>query len=338
MRQGRGGGVKVLVTGATGFVGSAVARLVLARGHAVRALARAGGDRRNLAGLDVEIAEGDLNNRASLDRAAKGCQALFHVAADYRLWAPNPREIIDNNLRGTRDVVLAAAEAGAKRMVYTSSVAVLGKVKSGESSDEETPVTVGDMIGAYKTSKFLAEKEVDRLIAEHRLDCVIVNPSTPIGPRDIKPTPTGRMVVETARGRMPVIVDTGLNIVHVDDVAEGHMLAFDKGKAGRRYVLAGENMTLRQITEIISKFAGRKPPRISMPQDVLMPFAHIAEWWANHVSGKEPMTTVDGINQSRRKMYFKSDRAIKELGYKPRPAIDALRDAVEWFKANGYLK
>lgn len=326
-----------LVTGATGFVGSAVARMLAARGHDVRVLARPGSDRRNLDGLKVEIAEGNLMDRASLDRAAKGCEALFHVAADYRLWCPNPQEIIDCNVKGTRNVILAAAGAGVRRMVYTSSVAVLGKTKNGELADEDTPVSIEHMIGAYKTSKFLAEDEVRKLIAEHNLDCVIVNPSTPMGPRDIKPTPTGRMVVQTARGRMPVIVDTGLNIVHVDDVAEGHILAFEKGQSGRRYVLSGENLTLRQITEMISKFAGRRPPRICMPQDTLMPFAYIAEWWANHVTGKEPMTTVDGINQSRRKMYYRSDRAIKELGYKPRPVSEALGDAVAWFKKHGYV-
>ncbi|MGQ0676840.1 MAG: NAD-dependent epimerase/dehydratase family protein, partial [Rhodospirillales bacterium] len=217
MRRGRGGAVKFLVTGATGFVGSAVARLLLAKGHAVRALARAGGDRRNLAGLRIEIAEGDLNDRASLERAARGCQGLFHVAADYRLWTPDPRAMIRTNVEGSRNVLLAAAEAGVGRMVYTSSVAVLAKNKDGSPADEDTPVAIADMIGAYKTSKFLAEEEVRRITVEHRLDCTIVNPSTPIGPRDIKPTPTGRMVVEAAAGRMPAFVDTGLNVVHVDD-------------------------------------------------------------------------------------------------------------------------
>jgi dihydroflavonol-4-reductase len=330
--------VKVLVTGATGFVGSAVARMLLKRGHAVRALARPKGDRRNVAGLDVEIAEGDLSDRASLERAARGCQALFHVAADYRLWARNPQEIVEHNVQGTRNVLLAAAETGVGRIVYTSSVAVLGKAKPGESADEDTPVAAKDMIGAYKTSKFLAEEEVRGLIARLKLDCVIVNPSTPIGPRDIKPTPTGRMVVEAARGRMPAYVDTGLNVVHVEDVAEGHWLAFEKGKAGRRYVLGGENMTLQEILTAIAGIVGRRPPRVSLPHDLILPFAYLAEFVAKYATRKEPFATVDGINQARRKMFFTSDRAIRELGYKPRPAIEALKDAIAWFKANGYLQ
>ena len=329
--------MKVLVTGATGFVGSAVARLILRRGHQVRALARRGGDRRNLAGLEVEIAEGDLNDPASLQRAARGCQALFHVAADYRLWARDPGEMIRTNVEGSRNIVLAAAEAGVGRMVYTSSVAVLAKKPDGSSADEETPVTVKDMIGAYKTSKFLAEEAVRRLIAERGLDCVIVNPSTPIGPRDIKPTPTGRMVVEAAAGRMPAFVDTGLNIAHVDDVAEGHWLAFEKGKAGRRYILGGENMTLKQILTVIAGIVGRKPPRISLPHDLILPFAHIAEFLARHVTHKEPFATVDGVNQARKKMYFSHARAAAELGYRPRPAAAALADAVRWFKENKYF-
>lgn len=329
--------MKVLVTGSTGFVGSAVARLLLRRGHAVRALARKGGDRRNLAGLDVEIAEGDLNDRASLARAARGCDALFHVAADYRLWARDPQDMIRTNVAGSRNVLLAAAEAGVGRMVYTSSVAVLAKNPDGSPADEDTPVSVEDMIGAYKTSKFLAEEEVRRIVVEQKLDCVIVNPSTPIGPRDIKPTPTGRMVVEAAAGRMPAFVDTGLNVAHVDDVAEGHWLAFEKGQAGRRYILGGENLTLREILTVIAAIVGRRPPRISLPHDLILPFAHLAEFMARHVTRREPFATVDGINQARKKMFFSSARAQRELGYKSRPAAEALKDAVEWFKANGYL-
>ena len=327
-----------LVTGATGFVGTAVARRLLARGHDVRVLARAGGDRRNLAGLKVEIAEGDLNDRASLDRAARGCAALFHVAADYRLWAPRPREMIDTNVQGSRDIVLAAAEAGVGRMVYTSSVAVLAKTKDGSPADEDMPVTVKDMIGAYKTSKFLAEEEVRKLIAELKLNCVIVNPSTPIGPRDIKPTPTGRVVVEAASGRIPAFVDTGLNVAHVDDVAEGHLLAFDRGRVGERYILGGENMTLREILAVIAGIVGRKPPTVSLPHDLILPFAYLAELWATHVSGKEPFATVDGLNQARKRMFFTHAKAARELGYTPRPAVEALTDAVAWFKANRYVR
>lgn len=327
-----------LVTGATGFVGSAVARRLIARGHDLRVLARPESDRRNLEQLHVEIVEGNLNDRVSLERAARGCDSLFHVAADYRLWSPRPQELIDTNVAGSRNIVLAAAEAGVKRIVYTSSVAVLGKTKDASPADEDTPVSVADMIGAYKTSKFLAEEEVRRLIAAHGLDCVIVNPSTPIGPRDIKPTPTGRVVVEAASGRMPAFVDTGLNVAHVDDVAEGHLLAFDKGRAGERYVLGGENMSLREILTAIALIVGRRPPRISLPHDAVLPFAHVAELIARHVTGKEPFATVDGINQARRKMFFSSTKAERELGYRSRPAIDALRDAIEWFKQHRYVR
>ena len=319
-------------------MGSAVARKLIARGHDVRVLARPGGDRRNLTALEVEIAEGDLNDRASLERAARGCDSLFHVAADYRLWSPRPQELIDTNVAGSRNIVLAAAEAGVGRIVYTSSVAVLGKTKDASPADEETPVTVADMIGAYKTSKFLAEEEVRKLIAAHGLDCVIVNPSTPIGPRDVKPTPTGRIVVEAGSGRMPAFVDTGLNVAHVDDVAEGHMLAFDKGRAGERYVLGGENMSLREILAAIALLVGRKPPRISLPHDAILPFAHIAELIARHITGKEPFATVDGINQARRKMYFAHAKATRDLGYQARPAVDALGDAVAWFRQHKYIR
>lgn len=327
-----------LVTGATGFVGSAVARLLLARSHDVRVLARKGGDRRNLEGLKVEIAEGDLNDRVSLDRAARGCTALFHVAADYRLWAPRPQEMIATNVQGSRNIVLAAAEAGVDRMVYTSSVAVLAKNPDGTPADEDTPVSVMDMIGAYKTSKFLAEEEVRKLIGEMKLNCVIVNPSTPIGPRDVKPTPTGRVVVEAASGRMPAFVDTGLNIAHVDDVAEGHLLAFDKGRVGERYILGGENLALREILAVIADTVGRRPPKISLPHDLILPFAYMAEMWARRVSGKEPFATVDGLNQARKRMFFSHAKAARELGYAPRPASEALKDAVAWFKQHGYVR
>lgn len=327
-----------LVTGATGFVGSAVARLLLARGHDVRVLARKGGDRRNLEDLKIEIAEGDLNDRASLDRAARGCTALFHVAADYRLWAPRPQEMIATNVQGSRNIVLAAAEAGVDRMVYTSSVAVLAKNPDGTPADEDTPVSVMDMIGAYKTSKFLAEEEVRKLIGEMKLNCVIVNPSTPIGPRDVKPTPTGRVVVEAASGRMPAFVDTGLNIAHVDDVAEGHLLAFDKGRVGERYILGGENLALREILAVIAGTVGRRPPKVSLPHDLILPFAYMAEMWARRVSGKEPFATVDGLNQARKRMFFSHAKAARELGYNPRPASEALKDAVAWFKQHGYVR
>jgi dihydroflavonol-4-reductase len=325
-----------LVTGATGFVGSAVARKLLEAGETVRVLARPGSDRRNIVDLKVEVIEGDLRDRASLERALRGCSALFHVAADYRLWVPRPDEIYQANVEGSRNIVLAAAEAGVARIVYTSSVAVLGLIPGGTPADEATPVTVADMIGHYKRSKFLAEEEIRRLVREEGLPVVIVNPSTPIGPRDIKPTPTGRMIVDAAAGRMPAYVDTGLNVVHVDDVALGHLLAFERGAIGERYILGGENMALRDIFAAVAALTGRRAPRIRLPHDLIMPVAAVAEGWARVSGGGEPRVTRDSIRMARKKMFFSIEKARRDLGFAPRPASEALREAVAWFRQWGY--
>jgi dihydroflavonol-4-reductase len=327
----------VLVTGATGFVGSAVARALLARGDQVRVLARPGSDRRNLAELEVEVVSGDLDDPGSLAPAVAGCKALYHVAADYRLWVPKPDRIYRTNVDGTRALMRAAAEAGVARIVYTSSVATLGHRGDGGPADEATPVTLEDMIGHYKRSKFLAEAEVRRLVDEDGLPAVTVNPSTPVGPRDIKPTPTGRMIVAAAAGKMPAYVDTGLNIVHVDDVAAGHLLAFERGRIGERYVLGGEDLSLKRILGDIAALVGRPPPRLKLSPAVVMPIAAVAELWAR-VSGREPMTTRDAVRMSRKTMYFSSDKAKRELGYAPGPAAQALKSAVAWFRAHGYLR
>ena len=326
---------RALVTGATGFVGSAVARRLLVEGYAVRVLARPGSDRRNLAGLDVEVAEGNLTDAASLALACAGCEALFHVAADYRTWAPKPEELYQANVEGSRALMRAAQQAGVRRVVYTSSVAVLGIPKDGTPGDENTPVTVDDMIGHYKRSKFLAEQAVREFLAEG-LQLVIVNPSTPIGPRDLKPTPTGRIIVDAASGKMPAYVDTGLNIVHVDDCAEGHWLAFTKGKVGERYVLGGTDMSLRQILGEIADIVGRKPPKVRLPHAAVMPVAYVAEAIAR-LTGIAPVATVEEVRMSKKRMYFSSAKAQRELGYRARPPIEALRDAVEWYRDNGYL-
>ena len=326
-----------LVTGATGFVGSAVARHLLARGETVRLLSRGGSDRRNIQDLEAEIVEGDLCDAASLRQALKGCRTLYHVAADYRLWVPRPEEIYRTNVEGTRDLLRTAAEAGVTRMVYTSSVAVLGLKRDGTPSDEETPVALDHMIGHYKRSKFLAEQAVQQLIEDEGLPVVIVNPSTPIGARDVKPTPTGRMIVEAAAGRMPAYVDTGLNVVHVDDVAAGHLLAHDKGAVGQRYVLGGHDMSLADILGVIAGLVGRRPPKVKLPHDLILPLAYGAEAWAR-LSGKgEPFATVDGIRMAKKKMFFSSAKAERHLGYRARPAPEALKDAVDWFRAEGYL-
>jgi len=330
-------GKPVLVTGATGFVGAAVARALLAAGRRVRALSRPSSDRRNLAGLDIEIRQGSLEDAASLEAAVAGCGALYHVAADYRLWVRDPEAMFRANVEGTRALMQAALAAGVERVVYTSSVATLGIEANGSLADETTPSTYADMIGPYKQSKFLAEAEVRHLVETQGLAAVIVNPSTPIGPRDIKPTPTGRVIVEAASGRMPAFVDTGLNLVHVDDVAEGHLLAEQRGRVGERYILGGENLSLGEILRRIAGIVGRRPPTLQLPIPLLWPVAAVAELWGR-VTGKEPMTTFDGLRMARKKMYFSSAKAGRELGYHARPVEQALADAIEWFKTQGMVR
>lgn len=327
-----------LVTGASGLVGAAVARRLVHAGHEIRALVRASSDRRNLERLPVDCAVGDLTDRASLDRALAGCAALFHVAADYRLWALDAAELYAANVTGTRNIMQAALGAGVERIVYTSSVATLGLDATGAPADESSPSTIDDMIGHYKRSKFLAEEAVRELVQSRGLPAVIVNPSTPIGPGDIKPTPTGRMIADAARGRMPAYVDTGLNIVHVDDVAMGHLLAFTRGGLGERYILGGENLSLKQILDTIASLSGRSPPRLRLPHNLLLPIAHVAETWARLVKSSSLTLTVDSVRMAKKRMYFSSDKARRELGYEPRPAIDALRDAVAWFARENALR
>ena len=324
-----------LVTGANGFVGSALARQLLQRGHEVKALVRPGSDRRNLENLDIALVEGDLTDTASLKRAVSGCRVLFHVAADYRLWIPDPERMYRTNVDGTRELLRAAADAGASRMVYTSSVATLGINPDRTPADESTPVALGDMVGHYKRSKFLAEQAVRELVEEQGLPAVIVNPSTPVGPRDVKPTPTGRIILDTLRRKMPAYVDTGLNIAHVDDVAAGHLLAFERGEPGRRYILGGENLSLQAILGMICDYAGLAPPRLRLPHNAVYPFAWLAEQWAR-VSGKEPFATVDGVKMAKKFMYFSSALAQQALGYEARPARLAIEDAIDWFRENGY--
>ena len=330
--------MKTLLTGATGFLGSAVLRKLVDDGQNVRVLVRPNGDRRNIANVACEIAEGDLNDTTSLQSAVSGCDALFHVAADYRIWAPNPSELYRTNDFGTVELFRAAAKAGIERMIYTSSVATLGIHSDGTPSNEATPVSRSNMVGHYKRSKFDAETSVMGLIRNEHLPIVIVNPSTPIGPRDVKPTPTGRIIVEAAGGRMPAFVDTGLNVVHVDDVAAGHIQAFRRGVIGERYILGGEDLSLRQILAEVAEIIGRKPPVISLPRGPLFPLAYLSEFIARLRGGTEPMLTVDGLRMSKKRMYFSSAKAKEMLGYVTRPPTEALRDAVDWFTTNGYVK
>jgi len=325
----------VLVTGASGFVGAAVARKALARGYRVKVLMRATASHANIDGLDVEAVTGDMRDAASMTAAMRGARYLFHVAADYRLWARDASEIARNNVEGARATMSAALRAGIERVVYTSSVAAL-KPGNGNAVDETSRHTPQSVIGAYKLSKLLAEREVERMIAEESLPAVIVAPSTPIGARDIKPTPTGRIIVEAATGRMPAFVDTGLNLVHVDDVAEGHFLALERGRVGENYILGGTDVTLAQMLADIAALAGRRAPTVKLPRGPLFPLAFAAEAIAR-VTGKEPFLTADALRMSRYQMYFSSAKAMRELGYAARPYQEGLKDAHAWFAANGYF-
>jgi dihydroflavonol-4-reductase len=327
----------VLVTGASGFVGSAVARAALARGFAVRVLVRATSPRKNLESLDAQVVVGDMRDEASMRGALRGVRYLFHVAADYRLWAPNPDEIERANLEGAQATMRAALAEGVERIVYTSSVATLKVTSEGRIADETMPLTPENAIGVYKRSKVLAERAVERLIADARLPAVIVNPSTPIGPRDVRPTPTGRIIVEAALGKIPAFVDTGLNLVHVDDVAAGHLLALEHGRIGERYILGGENLPLQQMLADIAARTGRKAPTISLPRWPLYPIAFGAECVAK-VTKREPFVTVDGLKMAKNKMYFSSAKAERELGYRARPYREGLHDALDWFRDAGYLQ
>jgi dihydroflavonol-4-reductase len=324
-----------LVTGASGFVGSAVARALVARGLKVRVLMRPSASRLNIAKLDCEPVAGDMREEGSMLAAMKGARYLFHVAADYRLWARDPREIERNNLLGVEATMGAALKTGVERVVYTSSVAAL---KPGATAVDETARhTPQSVIGTYKRSKLMAEREVERLVREKGLPAVIVAPSTPIGPRDIKPTPTGRIIVEAATGRMPAFVDTGLNLVHVDDVAQGHLLALDKGVIGENYILGGSDVALQAILGDIAFFSGRRAPTLKLPRAPLFPLAWAAEAVAR-ATGKEPFLTLDALRMSRYRMFFSSQKAKRELGYTARPYLEGLNDALSWFGENGYLK
>ncbi len=330
-------GDKVLVTGASGFVGSAVARALVGSGYNVRALLRPTASRQNLVDLDAEICHGDMCEPHSVAKAMAGARFLFHVAADYRLWARDPQEILRTNAEGTRVLMRAARAAGVERVVYTSSVATIACALDGAPADETRSLPECRAVGAYKRSKIVAERIVDGMIAREGLPAVIVHPSTPIGPRDVKPTPTGRIIVEAAKGRMPGYVDTGLNLVHVDDVAHGHIAALRQGKIGERYILGGQDVTLARMLEDIAELCGRKPPRLRFPRALVYPLAFAAEA-AARVTRKEPFVTVDGLRMSKHRMFYTSAKAERCLGYAARPYREALADALTWFVENGHVK
>jgi dihydroflavonol-4-reductase len=327
---------KVLITGGTGFVGSAVAIALRRSGYDLRALVRPSSPRANLAGLGVEIVEGDIRDPVAVRQAMMGIRFAFHVAADYRLWARYPDEIVQTNVEGTRIVMQAAKYAGVERIVYTSSVAALALGNDGDAADESIVLDERDAIGPYKRSKVLAQALVAKMIAEDALPAVIVNPSTPIGPRDIRPTPTGRLVVEAASGRVPAFVDTGLNLVHVDDVAAGHLAALERGTIGERYILGGENVLLADMLASIAEITGKPAPKLRIPRAIVYPIAMAAEAVAK-LTWKEPFITLDGLRMSKHRMFFTAAKAESELGFRARPYREGLRDAVRWFADHGYL-
>ena len=324
------------VTGASGFVGSAVARALLAQGMTVRALVRRQSPRTNLNGLGLEIIDGDMRDPASLAKGSNGARYVFHVAADYRLWAPDPNDIMRANIEGTRAVMQAALHARCERIVYTSSVATLKLHDDGQPSDETRPLNEAEGIGAYKRSKIAAERLVENMVAEQNLPAVIVNPSTPIGPRDVRPTPTGRIIIEAACGRIPAFVDTGLNLVHVDDVAAGHLAALQLGTVGERYILGGQDMTLAEMLAVIASCVGRRPPKVKLPRAAIFPLAYAAEAVAR-ITKREPFVTVDGLRMAKYKMFFSSAKAQRELGYRAGPAAEAVGEAIDWFRHNGMI-
>ncbi|WP_267393537.1 hopanoid-associated sugar epimerase [Sphingomonas sp. GC_Shp_1] len=325
-----------LVTGVAGFLGSAVARAAAAAGHQLRGVVRSSSPRANLADFPGELVEADLRDRAAVAAAMTGVTRVIHVAADYRLWARDPEEIVRNNRASTAAVMEAALAAGVERVVYTSSVATLLPDPAG-AADERRAATEQTVIGAYKRSKVVAERLVEAMVRDRGLPAVIVNPSTPIGPRDVRPTPTGRIIVEAANGRMPAFVDSGLNLVHVDDVAHGHLLAMERGRIGERYVLGGQDVALAEMLRTIAGLVGRRPPTVRLPRGPLFPLA-----WANErlatITGKEPFLTLDGLRMAKHTMFYSSAKAEAELSYRARPYTDAVAEAIDWFRAAGMIR
>jgi dihydroflavonol-4-reductase len=324
------------VTGATGFVGSHVARVLAEQGADLRLLVRSSSDPKNIEGLKADRVIGDLRDPASLDRAVEGCEVLFHVAADYRLWVRDPEQMFRSNVEGTRSILEAARKNQVRRVVYTSSVATMGFTGNGHSADERSPVSVANMIGPYKRSKFMAE-ELAMSAGRDGMDVVVVNPTTPVGEQDIKPTPTGRIVVDFLKKKFPAYVDTGLNLVDVDECARGHVAALEKGTSGERYILGGENLTLKQILDKLAKLTGLPSPSMRVPYAVALAAGVVDELVTGRMLGREPRATIDAVRMGRKKMFVTSTKAERELGWRTLPVDNALRRAVEWFTANGYV-
>lgn len=327
---------KVFVTGATGFIGASLARALLEQGCEVKVLVRPGSDRRNLTGLDIEFHEGDLRDRNSLFNGLSGCDTLFHAAADYRLWTRDPESMYTVNVEGTRSILEAALMNDVSRVVYTSSVGTLGNPGNGTPGTEETPVSLSDMVGHYKKSKFLAEREAESFISRG-LPLVIVNPSTPVGRLDIKPTPTGKIIVDFLNRRMPAYLDTGLNLIDVEDCAQGHILAARNGVVGEKYILGNENLTLRDIFKLLEEISGLPAPRVKLPYTPILFAAYVNEA-ISRVTGREPLIPLAGVQMAGKLMYFDSSKAKRVLGIPQHPVRKALEKAVDWFRTEGYVR
>jgi len=328
--------MKAFVTGATGFLGSHVARVLAESGADLRLLVRPSSDLRNIEKLNAERVVGDLRDAASLEKGMAGCEAVFHVAADYRLWVRDPEEMRRSNVEGTRAILLAARKNGVKRVVYTSSVATMGFTNNGHMADEDSPVSLQNMIGPYKRSKFMAE-EVAIQAGREGMDVVVVNPTTPVGEQDIKPTPTGRIVLDFLKRKFPAYVDTGLNLVDATECARGHVAAYERAKPGERYILGGENLTLKQILDKLGQITGLPSPRVKVPYVMALATGVVDEVFTGRVLGREPRATIDAVRMGKKKMFVSSAKAERDLGWKMVPVDGALRRAVEWFQTNGYV-
>jgi dihydroflavonol-4-reductase len=329
--------MKAFITGATGFVGSHVARALAAQGADLRLLVRSTSRLDNIADLRAETATGDLRNPESLKKAMAGCEFVFHVAADYRLWVRDPEQMYLSNVEGTRALIQAAQQSGIRRVIYTSSVATMGFTRDGHIAGEDSPVSFKDMVGHYKRSKFMAE-QIALEAGNNGANVVMVNPTTPIGENDIKPTPTGRIVVDFLKRKFPAYVDTGLNLADVKEVARGHLLAMEKARPGQRYILGGENLTLKQILDKLALLTGLPAPTMKVPHTVAMGFAVFDQFFTGMVLGKEPRATIDAVKMGRKKMFASSAKAERELGYKVLRVEDALRRAIDWFQTHGYVE
>lgn len=329
--------MKAFITGATGFVGSHVARALAVRGAELRLLVRSTSRTDNIADLQAEVATGDLREPESLRKAMAGCDFVFHVAADYRLWVRDPEQMYRSNVEGTRAIIRAAQESGVRRVIYTSSVATMGFTREGHIAREDSPVSIRDMVGHYKRSKFMAE-QVALEAGRNGANVVVVNPTTPIGEYDIKPTPTGKIVVDFLKRKFPAYVDTGLNLADVKEVARGHLLAMEKARPGERYILGGQNLTLKQILDKLAALTGLPSPTMKVPHAVAMGFAVFDQLFTGMIMGKEPRATIDAVKMGRKKMFASSAKAECELGYKVLPVEDALRRAIDWFQTHGYIE